>query len=167
MQVWNVLHVARWKYRTQKWRKKSPSRHHPTTLLGYIFAIKACIDNRKKNLLSTNMSFTCPHNMVNFDALTAEIGSTIWGTPANFNWFLDGIYYSSGRRLNFAALNRGRQLCSAGRPSRWALAHILVLICITHNVKVSFIVLRTDPVKKNSRKPGTEGYTASGGALKN
>jgi len=22
MQVWNVLHVARWKYRTQKWRKK-------------------------------------------------------------------------------------------------------------------------------------------------
>ena len=25
------------------------------------------------------------------------------------------------------ALNRGRHLCSAGRPSRWALAHILVL----------------------------------------
>ena len=23
-------------------------------------------------------------------------------------------------------LNRGRHLCSAGRPSRWALAHILV-----------------------------------------
>jgi len=31
------------------------------------------------------------------------------------------------RQLNFAALNRGRHLCSAGRPSRWALAHILVL----------------------------------------
>jgi len=25
-----------------------------------------------------------------------------------------------------AALNRGRHLYSAGRPSRWALAHILV-----------------------------------------
>jgi len=25
--------------------------------------------------------------MVNFGPLTAEIGSTIWGTPANFNWF--------------------------------------------------------------------------------
>jgi len=25
------------------------------------------------------------------------------------------------------ALNRGRHLCSAGRPSGWALAHILVL----------------------------------------
>jgi len=31
---------------------------------------------------------------------------------------------SSGRQPNFAALNRGRHLCSAGRPSRWALAHI-------------------------------------------
>jgi len=28
--------------------KKSPSGHHLTTLSGYIFAIKACIDNRKK-----------------------------------------------------------------------------------------------------------------------
>jgi len=31
---------------------------------------------------------------------------------------------SSGRQPNFAALNRGHHLCSAGRPSRWALAHI-------------------------------------------
>jgi len=28
--------------------KKSPSRHHRTTLSGYIFATKARIDNRKK-----------------------------------------------------------------------------------------------------------------------
>jgi len=34
---------------------------------------------------------------------------------------------SSERQLNFVALNRGRHLCSAGRPSCWALAHILVL----------------------------------------
>jgi len=33
---------------------------------------------------------------------------------------------SSERQPNFAALNRGRHLCSAGRPSCWALAHILV-----------------------------------------
>ena len=31
---------------------------------------------------------------------------------------------SSGRQPNFAALNRGRHLYSAGRPSRWALAHV-------------------------------------------
>ena len=56
--VWNVLHVARWKYRTQKWCKNSPSVHHPTTLSGYIFATKARIDNCKKNLLSSNTSST-------------------------------------------------------------------------------------------------------------
>jgi len=33
---------------------------------------------------------------------------------------------SIGRQPNFAALTRGRHLYSAGRPSRWALAHILV-----------------------------------------
>jgi len=33
---------------------------------------------------------------------------------------------SSGRQPNFAALNRERHLWSAGRPSRLALAHILV-----------------------------------------
>ena len=33
---------------------------------------------------------------------------------------------SSGRQPNFAGLNRGRHLYSAWRPSRWALAHILV-----------------------------------------
>jgi len=34
---------------------------------------------------------------------------------------------TSGRQANFAALNRGRHLYSARRPSRWALAHILFL----------------------------------------
>ena len=35
---------------------------------------------------------------------------------------------SSGRQPNFAALNRGCHLYSPGRPSRWALAHILVIV---------------------------------------
>jgi len=33
---------------------------------------------------------------------------------------------SSGRQPNFAALSRGRHLYFAGRPSRWALAHVLL-----------------------------------------
>jgi len=134
MQVWNVLHAARWKCRTQKSRQKSPSGHHRTTSSGYNFATKARIDNRKK-LLSSNMSYRCFHNMVNFGPLTAEIGSGVWGTPANFNWFrvLAALLHGSqlltrGRQPNFAALNRGRHLYSAGRPSRWALAHILVIM---------------------------------------
>ena len=56
MQVWNLLHAARWIHRTQKSRQKSPSGHHRTTLSGYIFTTKARIDNRKKNLLSSNIS---------------------------------------------------------------------------------------------------------------
>jgi len=63
-----VLRAARCKCRTQKSRQKSPSGHHPTTLSGYIFATKACINNLK-NLLSSNISSTCPHNMVIFGPL--------------------------------------------------------------------------------------------------
>ena len=33
------------------------------------------------------MSSTCPHNMVNFGPIAAEIGRVVWGTPANFSGF--------------------------------------------------------------------------------
>jgi len=41
----------------------------------------------EKNLLTTNISSTCPHNIANCGPLTAEIGSVVWSTPANFNCF--------------------------------------------------------------------------------
>jgi len=40
-----------------------------------------------KKILINNTSSTCPGNMVNFGQLTVEIGSGVWGTPANFNGF--------------------------------------------------------------------------------
>jgi len=84
----------------------------------------------EKNLLNSSTSSTCPDNMVNFGLLTAEICWRVWGTPTNFNGFASWQRYctasSTGRQPNIAALNRGRHLCSAGRPSGWALAHILV-----------------------------------------
>jgi len=126
-----VLLAARCKYRTQKCRQKSPPGHRRTTSTGYIFATKARIDNPKTNLLSSNTSSTCLYNMVNFCPLATEILSLVWGTPANFNGFASWQRYctasSSGRQPKFAALSRGHHLCSAGRPSRWALAHIVVL----------------------------------------
>jgi len=70
----------------KKIAKKSPSGHHLTILLGYIFATKACIENRKKNLLSSNMSSTCPHNM-DFGSLAAKICWRVSGTPAHFMGF--------------------------------------------------------------------------------
>ena len=67
--------------------------------------------------------------MVTFGPLTAE-GSGVWDTLANFNWFRVLAALLHGTLVvgvsQTAALNRGRHLYSAGRPSRWALAHILV-----------------------------------------
>jgi len=37
-------------------------------------------------LLSSNISSACPHSVVNFGQPAAEIGSLVWGIPANFNW---------------------------------------------------------------------------------
>jgi len=56
--------------------------------------------------------------MANFGPLAADIGSGVWGTPVNFNGFriLAALLHDtgSGRQPIFAALNRGRQLYSAG-----------------------------------------------------
>jgi len=178
-------------------RKKSPKNRHLGTIaqlcqLRHVSAIG-------KNCLSSNISSTCPHNMVNFGPLADEICPVVWGTPANFNgfrvlasllqrrrsteanqtlydvWPLHGLvdyiytfggccrvtefcqvqnslcilqvlrcpigsvtarHSSSGREPNFAALSTGRHLYSAGRPSRWALAHILVdgSLCVLYIV---------------------------------
>ena len=82
----------------------------------------------EKNLLRNDMSSTCPHNMANFGLTTAEIRPLVWSTPANFNGFhvLAGLMHGTLAVgvSETAALNRGRHLHSAGRPSRWALAHI-------------------------------------------
>ena len=129
--------------------------------------------------------------MANFSSLPAEVGSVVWGTPANFNGFASWLGYwllhrcrstevtqtlhnvwpspglvhyihvrgllhpngilsgaaftlhpslafsyigsvtarhsnSSGRQPNIAALSRRCHVYSAGRPSRWTSAHILV-----------------------------------------
>jgi len=68
--------------------------------------------------------------MANFGPQAAEIGSGVWGTAANFNGFrvfaalLHAILVVGVSQT--AALHSGRHMYSAGRPTRWALAHILV-----------------------------------------
>jgi len=71
----------------QKWRKKSPSAHHCTTLSAISSQLRHVSTIGEKNLLNSNMSSTCSHNMANFSLLMAEMGSGVWGTPANFNGF--------------------------------------------------------------------------------
>jgi len=48
-----------------------------------------------------------------------------------FGSVITARHLSSGREPNFAALSTGHHLYSAGPPSRWALAHILVLQYLT------------------------------------
>ena len=120
MHVWNVLHAARCKYRTQK----SPFWHHHTTLSGYIFATKACIDNRKKRVKQRYL----PHMSSQFGELNGWDLLASLGHPCKFQRVshlgsVTARHSSSGRQPN-QTLNRGRHLYSAGRPSRWALAHI-------------------------------------------
>jgi len=83
MQVWNALHTARCKYRTQKNR-------HLGTIAQLCRAISSQlrhVSTNGKNLLNSNTSSTCPDNMVNFGLLTAEICWRVWDTPTNLNGF--------------------------------------------------------------------------------
>jgi len=53
----------------------------------YLCNLGMCRQSEKNLLNISNISPTYPHNMANFVALTAEIGSLVWGGPANFNCF--------------------------------------------------------------------------------
>ena len=85
MQVWNVLHTARWRCRTQK----SPTIRYLGTIAQICRAISSHLRHVSTigKLLNSNVFSACPYNMANIGPLTAEIGSGVWGTPANFNGF--------------------------------------------------------------------------------
>jgi len=198
-----VLHEARWNTGCKD-RQKIAIWAPLLNFVGHIFATKARSDNRKKNLLNSNISSTRPHNMANFGPLTAEIDLPVWDTPANFNgfrvllsllqrrrspeanqtshdvWPFTGLvhymYIFGGscpltefcpvqihctskswvllqweryctalkqrasaklcgvvQAMELRNFRRGRHLYSAGRPSCWASAHILVLFAFRLN----------------------------------
>jgi len=70
--------------------KKSPKIRHLGTVAQFCRTISSQLRHVStigKNLLNSNTSPTCPHNMVSFSPLTTEICWQVWGTPANFNGF--------------------------------------------------------------------------------
>ena len=99
-------------------------------LYGAMSSQRRHVSTIAKHLLSSNISSTCCHNMTIFSLLAAEIVSLVWGTRANFKGFCVLAALLHGTLAvgvsQTASLNRGRHLYSAGRPSGWALAHILV-----------------------------------------
>ena len=122
--------------------KKSPSAHHRATLSGYIFATKGRIDNRKKAVKQQCLS--------NMSSQYGELRPTNgWDRSGSLRvplqistgFALGSVtarHSSSGRQPNFAALNRGRHPYTAGRPSRWALAHISSFPLLFYEVALLF-----------------------------
>jgi len=70
--------------------KKSPKNCHLGTIAQLCRAISLQLRHVSiigKNLLNSNVSPTCPYNMVHFSALVAEICWRVWDTSANFKTF--------------------------------------------------------------------------------
>jgi len=98
-----MLHAARWKCRTQKIAKNSLSAHHCTTLLSYIFAIKACINNRKKLV---KQQYLIHMSSKYVELLVAEIVWRVCGTLANFNAFRKRVLASLLKRRCWTEVNQ-------------------------------------------------------------
>jgi len=80
MQVWNL---ARW----NTGRKNSQKNPHMGTIAQLCWAISSqlrCVSTIGKKLLSSNISFTCLHDMV-LRPTSGWDRSVVWCTPPNFN----------------------------------------------------------------------------------
>jgi len=117
MHVWNVLHAA-------LWNTGCKNRHFGTIaqLCQAVPSQLRHVSTIGKNLLNIDTSSTRPHNLVNFGLLMAEVCWRVWGTTGNFNGFRVLAALLHGTLVvgvsQTAALNRGRHLYLAGRPSR-------------------------------------------------
>jgi len=140
VQVWNVLHAARWKCRTQKIAKNLPSGHHRRNCWAISLQLRHVLTVGKKLVKQQYL----PHLALQYGELRPPSGRDRFfslGHPSKFQ-LVSGLglvtarHCSSGHQPNFAALNRGRHLYSPGRPSRWALAHILVCVCFCCSIFV-------------------------------
>ena len=125
MQVWNVLHAASWKYRTQKNR-----------YFGTIAQLCRAISSQLRHVSTIGKKLVKQQYVLHMFPQHAELWPTSgWDRftslrhPCKFLRLsrlgsITARQSSSERQPNFVALNRWRHLCLAGRPSRWALAHI-------------------------------------------
>jgi len=121
-----VLNAARWKCRTQKVAICAASYN----FVRAIYSQLRHISTIGKKLVKQQYLLQISQQYDGLRLLAAEIDPVVWGTPANFNGFrvLAALLHGSHvvRVSQTAALNIGRHICLAGRPSGWALAHILV-----------------------------------------
>ena len=132
--------------------KNLPSGHHHTNFAGYIFATKACIDNWKKTLVKRQY---LPHVSSQYGEFRPTNSWDPFGSlghPSKFQLFsrlgsVTAQHSSSGASAKLCGIERRAPPIFAGRPSRWALAHILVVHSFIHFADASdrsmrFLVFR-------------------------
>ena len=132
MQAWNVLHAARWKYRTQKIAKNLPSVHHCTTFSGYIFAAKARIDNWKKVVKQQYL----PHMSSQYGELgplAAEISSVVFGHPCKFQLVSHLGFVTAATSLNGSQPNFARSLALTWAGRLYTVSQKAVQNCFCQN----------------------------------
>jgi len=109
--------------------KNSPSGHRRSTLSCYIFATKAHIDSRKK-LVRQQYLLTIWWTSTHYRLKSVRL----FGAPKQIpTGFASSLHYCTAfeqsapaKLCGIGQRVRGCHLCSAGQPSCWALAHILV-----------------------------------------
>jgi len=113
-----------------KMMQKSPSLHHRT--------ICWAVSSQLRHVSTIRKKLVKQQYLLHMSSWYGELRPTNgWdrfrslGHPCKFQrvWHLSSVtaqHSSGGHQPNFAVLNRGRHLYSAGRPWRWALAHSLV-----------------------------------------
>ena len=107
MQVWNALHAARCKYRTQKIAINLPSGHHRANLSGCIFANVSTIGEKlvKQQYLPHISSQYGELRPTSGWDLLASLGHTCKFQRVSRLGSVTVRHSSSGRQPNFAALN--------------------------------------------------------------
>jgi len=141
MQVWNVLHAARWKYRMQKIAKKFAIWAPSYNFVGLYLCNEGTYRQSEKLVKQRHL----PHMSSQYGELRPN---SSWDRfvsldhPSKFQRVsrlgsVTAQQSSSGRQPNFAALSRGRHLHSAGWLSRWALAHIVHRVSKTSYLRLA------------------------------
>jgi len=117
-------------------------------LVGLYLRNQGAYHQSEKNSLSSNISSTCPHHMVNFGPL-AGICPVVWGTPANFNGF---------RVLVLASLLQRRRSTEANQTSHdvWPSHRLVHYISVKRAIQCcncnSLSLLSTGAAPKSRNK---------------
>ena len=134
--------------------KKSPKIHHLHT----IAQLCRAISSKLRHILTIRKKTVKQHYLFHMSPQYAELRPTkaefCWqdsGTPVNFNWFCVLAALLHGTQV--VGVSQTSQLWtegatySAGRPSRWALAYILVYVNLSQKHSYSTVFMLSDYCK--------------------